>query len=288
MKKYLILLIPMLVLFFGCENKKQSERILALQIDSVRSTRLVQEKEDAINSLLKTLNEIEENLALIRSKESIISDQTGENREIKPDVQNRIMLNISDINDLMDKNKQLIKNLNAQVRSSNLKISELDKTIERINGTLAAKEIEISELKQNIKSLNIKIDDLNIKVGDLEKESTEKDMIIAERISEINKVWYIVGSRKDLRDGGIISRTGGFIGIGRVTMPSEDLMNKQFIEADQRELTEIPLNAGHVEIVTNHPAGSYQLIGQKPVEKLVITNPQEFWKTSKYLVISIK
>lgn len=288
MKKNLILLLAVLPLFFGCENKKQTQHILALQADSVRLTRMAEEKEATINSLLQTLNEIEENLASIKAKESLIADQTGDNKEIKADVKERIMQSITEINDLMDKNKQLVGRLNAKIRNSDLKISELNKTIERMNETVAAKEKEIADLKQNISKLNIQIDNLNTKVAGLEKEGQEKDKVIADKIIEMNKAWYIVGNRTDLRDKGVINRSGGFIGIGRVTTPAEGLIRKQFTEIDLRELKEIPLNVSRVEIVTNHPAGSYQIIGEKPVEKLVITNPQEFWKASRYLVISTR
>ena len=288
MKKYLILLLAVMPLFFGCENKKQTQRILTLQSDSVRLTRLGEEKEATINSLLQTLNEIEENLVSIKAKESLIADQTGGNKEIKADVKERIMQSISEINELMDKNKQLVGRLNAQVRTSNLKITELNKTIERMNETVAAKEKEVANLRENIAKLNIQIDNLNTKVAGLEMEGQAKEKVIADKIIEMNKAWFIVGNRTDLRDKGVINRSGGFIGIGRVTKPTEALITKQFIEVDLRELKEIPLGANRVEIVTTHPAGSYQIIGEKPVEKLVITNPQEFWKASRYLVISTR
>lgn len=288
MKKYFILALAVLPLFFGCENKKQTQRILDLQADSVRLTRMIGDKDAEINMLFQTLNEIEENLANIKAKESLIADQTGAAKEVKADVKDRIMQSISEINDLMDKNKQLVNRLNAQIRNSNLKNAELNKAIERMNETIAAKEKEIAELKANLSKLKIEIENLNTKVAGLEKDGRDKDQAIDNKIKEMNRAWYIVGDRKDLRDKGVINREGGFIGIGRVTRPSESLIRKEFTEVDLRELKEIPLNANRIEIVTVHPAGSYQIIGEKPVEKLVITNPQEFWKASKYLVISTR
>ena len=288
MKKYFILLLAALPLFFGCENKKQTAHILSLQADSVRLVRLVEDKDATINSLFQTLNEIEENLAAIRAKESLIADQTGETQEMKADLKERINQSIAEINELMDKNKQLINRLNAQVRSSNLKIAELNKTIERMNETIANKEKEIAELKANLAQLNIQIETLNTKVADLEKENKEKEEMIDQKVLEMNKAWYIVGDRRELRDKGVINREGGFIFIGKVTTPAENLIRKQFTEIDLREVTEIEINSRRFEIVTVHPEGSYRIVGDKPVEKLVITNAQEFWKASKYLVISTR
>lgn len=288
MKKYFILLLAALPLFFGCENKKQTEHILSLQADSVRLVRLVEDKDATINSLFQTLNEIEENLATIRSKESLIAEQTAETQEMKAEVKERINQNISEINELMERNKQLINRLNAQVRSSNLKIAELNKTIERMTETIANKEKEIAELKENVAKLNVQVETLNTKVADLEQEKKEKEEVIDQKIIEMNKAWYVVGERRDLRDRGIINREGGFIFIGKVTTPAENLIRKNFNEIDLREVTEIPLDARRIEIVTVHPEGSYNIVGDRPIEKLVITNSEEFWKASKYLVISTR
>lgn len=287
-KKYFILLLAALPLFFSCENKKQTEHILSLQADSLRLTRLVSDKDATINSLFQTLNEIEENLSTIRAKESLIADQTADPQEMKAEVKDRINQSISEINELMDKNKQLINRLNAQVRSSNLKVAELNKAIERMQETLANKEKEIAELQVNISNLNIQVETLNTRVADLEQESKEKAAMIDQKTIDMNKAWYVVGDRRELRDKGIIDRQGGFIGIGRTTIPAENLIKKEFIEIDMRDVTEIAINSNRVEIVTVHPVGSYELVGEKPVEKIVIKNPYEFWKASKYLVISTR
>jgi SMC interacting uncharacterized protein involved in chromosome segregation len=288
MKKYFILLLAALPLFFSCENKKQTERIQSLQADSLRLTRLASDKDATINSLFQTLNEIEENLSTIRAKESLIADQTADPQEMKAEVKDRINQSISEINELMDKNKQLINRLNAQVRSSNLKVAELNKAIERMQETLANKEKEIAELQANISNLNIQVETLNTKVADLEQESREKAAVIDQKTIDMNKAWYVVGDRRDLRDRGIINREGGFIFIGKVTTPAENLIRKDFTEIDLREVTEISINANRADIITVHPEGSYELVGERPVEKLVITNAQEFWKASKYLVISTR
>jgi predicted nucleic acid-binding Zn-ribbon protein len=288
MKNYFILLLAALPLFFGCENKKQTERIMNLQSDSLRLARMVDDKDATINTLFQTLNEIEENLASIRSKESLIADQTTDTQEMKAEVKERIHQNISEINELMDKNKQLINRLNAQVRSSNLKIAELNKAIERMQETIKSKENEIADLKTNIANLNVQVETLNTQVADLEEENKEKDKMIDEKIGEINKAWYVVGDRRDLRDRGIINREGGFIFIGKVTTPAVDLVKKDFAEIDLREVNEIEINANRAEVITVHPVGSYELVGERPIEKLVITNAGEFWKASRYLVISTR
>jgi len=287
-KRYAILLLAALPFFIGCENKKQTAHIQSLQADSLRLTRLVDDKDSTINMLFQTLNEIEENLAAIRAKESLIADQTAGQQEMQADVKDRINQSIAEISTLMEKNKELINRLNAQVRSSNLRITELNKTIERLNETVANKEREIAELKSNVAKLNTQVETLNTKVAGLEKENQSQAKTIDEQTLQMNKAWYVLGPRRELRDKGIVNREGGFIGIGRTTTPAENLIRKEFNEIDLRKVTEIVINAHRAEIITTHPDGSYELIGDETVEKIVIRNPQEFWKASRYLVISTR
>ena len=52
-------------------------------------------------------------------------------------------------------------------------------------------------------------------MAELTKSNTEKEQIIAQQIAEANKVYYIIGSYDELKEAGIVTKTGGFIGIGK-------------------------------------------------------------------------
>ncbi len=288
MKKFIFPLIILTSLLFGCGQKKKEAQILSLQADSLRLEHALAERDSMINMLFSSFNEIEDNLAAIRAKESLVTKHTTGSREIRAEVRERINDNIKDINDLLERNKNLIERLKIQLRTSNLKIEELNKSIERLNQHVEEKEQEIAELKQQLLSLNFKVESLNQKVSNLERESKEKSDIINEKVTDLNTAWYVVGTRRELLDLGIISREGGFIGIGRTTTFNKEFVREHFIQVDIRSLNEVELNVRKVEIVTTHAAGSFELVGESTIEKLVIKNPQEFWKASRYLVISTR
>jgi len=44
-----------------------------------------------------------------------------------------------------------------------------------------------------------------------------------------------------------------------------------------------------VKLVTEHPAGSYELVRQDEdqIASIAILNPDEFWKISKYAVVEL-
>ena len=61
-----------------------------------------------------------------------------------------------------------------------------------------------------------------------------------------------------------------------------------FTEIDVREQKSFLIYAEKAELITNHPTNSYKLMGMESrVDSLLITDPEEFWKASKYLVIVI-
>lgn len=93
--------------------------------------------------------------------------------------------------------------------------------------------------------------------------------------------------RKALRDSGIVSKQGF---IGRTLTVGDTGDHDLFIRADARTLTEILVEQKKATVVTPHPADSYELItnADKVVYKLVITDPERFWSSSKVLVVSYR
>ena len=70
---------------------------------------------------------------------------------------------------------------------------------------------------------------------------------------------------------------------------STNFNNDYFTKIDIRSTREIKLFSKKADIKTPHPAGSYSL-DRDDQDQLVlhITNPQQFWNASKYLVIVVK
>ncbi len=99
--------------------------------------------------------------------------------------------------------------------------------------------------------------------------------------------WSTEVAEKALRDSGIVSKQGF---IGRTLTVGDTGDHDLFIRADARTLTEILVEQKKATVVTPHPADSYELItnADKVVYKLVITDPERFWSSSKVLVVSYR
>ncbi|KAA6326703.1 hypothetical protein EZS27_024231, partial [termite gut metagenome] len=72
-------------------------------------------------------------------------------------------------------------------------------------------------------------------------------------------------------------------------LKSADFNKDYFTEIDIRTQKEIKLYSKGAELLTTHPKNSYQF--EKDSDKqlvLKITNVEEFWSISRYLVIQVK
>lgn len=266
----------------SCGNDKEKEvNPLADSLGNINSelNGKLSEKEAALQEFISSFNEIQENLNAIKDKEKIVTNASSSG-DVKSK-ESQIKEDIQAIYDLMAKNKNRIGSLSKKLKDSNLKLEGLEKMIENLQNSINQKDGEISDLKSKIEGLNIELANLNTNYQAVETESAEKTEVI-------NTAYYAIGTSKELKEKNVISKEGGFIGIGKTTKVKEDFNKDYFTKVNTEQTTSISIGAKKAKLLSNHPSSSYKLVGEKPVEKIEITNPKEFWSNSKYLVIVIE
>jgi predicted nucleic acid-binding Zn-ribbon protein len=160
-------------------------------------------------------------------------------------------------------------------------IDGLQATLESQKNTIATMEADLTGAKQQVASL------------------TEEKTVLTDTVSSLttreNTVYYVIGTRKELKDKGIITEEGGtrfliFTRTGEVLKPAPNLDPAAFTAVDRRTVTEIKLP---------DPAKEYQLVTMQNIAysnipldakgrmkgSLQITSPERFWGTSKFLIL---
>jgi hypothetical protein len=291
MKPYLILLL--IPFMFSCGETKEEAR-LKKQVDSLMS--ITSEDQVAINEYLKAFNEIQENLNEIKEKEKIITTKTVGDVELEEADVESINNDILAIYEMMQENKKKLAYLRNKLNKSNSKNVELQRTIKLLNGNIAQKDLELTDLRTQLEKKNIDISELNIRIEEMDRElanlvfeGLEKDSVITSQDEKLHTAYYIIDSKKNLKEKGILESDGGFIGIGG--NKKVKMVESEFFQIDIRELTEFPLNGTKkMQLITDHPDESYefQTDDEGKYTKLIVTDTEGFWKMSKYLVISTK
>ncbi len=276
---FIIAVLTSSALFFtscgpATEERDPVKDSLATEIGNRDNT--IAEKEEAIQEFVTAFNEISTNLDEIKAKEKIVTGETS-GTDVKSK-EEQIKEDISAIYELLGKNKARVASLNKKLKQSNVKIEGLEQLIANLQRQIDEKDAEIVTLKNKIESLNIELGNIEANYIAIEEESEVKT-------EKLNTAYYCIGTGKELKEKGVTTKEGGVLGMGKTTTLKTDFNKDYFTKVDISQLTEIPVGAKKAKVLTTHPSSSYKIVGEKPVEKLVITNAEEFWSASKYLVI---
>jgi len=286
MKKFLILALAT-GLIAGC-GQKAREEAERLQQEKLELQQQLNTQEESINEFLSSINQIEENLALIREKERAISQGTRNNLEGQENQMERINEDIRLIGELMQQNRQLIGRLNRDLRGSNLRIEEFEKRVTQLNERILQKETEIVALQEELGRMNLRVEYLTSTIDTLQVVARDREQVINAQIHEMNTAFFTMGSRRELTDWGIITREGGFLGIGRTTRLRPEFDIAHFTRIDLTQTSEINIASAESRLITPHPAGSWEFITENGMTVLAILDHSNFWSTSRYLVIELE
>ena len=291
MKKIVIIFAGLLAL--AVTSCKEDRRAPQVNDQTLRTSdslqRIIAQKDNEINDMMETLNQIQDGFREINEAENRVTlAESGENADKKQ----QIMENIKFISSAMKRNKELIAKLQQQLRESTFKgdqikntlestianftrqLSEKDKELQNLRAQLEAKDIHIAELDKTITNLNTD-------VSNLQTESSQKTETINAQDKQLNTAWYVFGTKKELKEQHILDS-------GNRVLQSN--FNKSyFTKIDIRTDKEIKLYSKSAKLLTQHSSSSYTLQPDANRQYVLrIINPQLFWSTSKYLVVLVK
>ncbi len=283
MKNLIILsLVAFAMMFAGCNRGK----IAQLEQENA-DLRVEKHLADSLqDNFYDYLNEIESNLAEIKSKEKMISKTTGEKPQ---NVQQKILQDLADISTLMDKNRSRLaelESLRRKMKEANVNTEKMQQMIASLEARVAEQEAQIKDLQEQLRVANERIEALKTENEQITEDNAKKQATIDEQTIALNTGYYALGTSQTLKESGVITQKGGFIGIGKTKTINQDINLKNFTKVDIREFKKLETNTDKIELITPHAAGSYKLDNTNPKNIVIeITNPEEFWKSSKYLVI---
>lgn len=296
MKKLFFIAACVLSLAACNQDKKPAISPEQIQNDSLRA--IITARDNEINDMMGTLNEIQQGFAEINEAENRVTvAKDGEGRD-KTAV---IKENIQFIAQRMQENRDLIKKLQEQLRTTGFKGEQMQKAIESLNAQLVEKDKELRALRAELEKKNIHIKELDQTISglnsdvaalqtdkqnlqtekqNLQNESNRKTETINTQDKQLNTAWFAFGTKKELKRQNVLVK-------GKVLQGS---FNKNyFTKIDIRETRELKLYSNNAKILTSHPTSSYSLTKDASGQYVLrISDPSTFWSTSKYLVVQVK
>lgn len=281
MKKTVFALLSGITFLFSSCNQAELDQLKSEKTQLENKVSLLEDqsalKDSTISDFFNSFNEIESNLALIREKEKNIVSQKVSG-EVRKDVKEQIISDITDINDLLQENKQKIGQLSKNLKNANINISKFEEMITLLEEKIDSKDGEITTLRTNLANANSALSALN----DL---YIEQVLETEAKVEELNTAYYAFGTFKELKESNVVGKEGGIVGLGSAKTLKKDFNKSYFKKIDINEKTAIAIYSDKAKLVTSHPSDSYTLALKDGQYEIDIKDPKAFWSASKYLVI---
>lgn len=284
MKKLFILLFVSIGVLFSCTNVKESKEYKDLQAE--RDSLLMHgvSSDTEIAEMMAVIDDVEENFNQIREAEKYLAMQSAERGELSVNTKQRINDNFKMIDEILQKNKAQLAELNKKYSASTGQVGTLKKTIERLNQQMEESAQNISNLQKELSSRDETIAQLSTNLTELSDHLQEQTVTIREQEKSLNTAYYVFGTSRELKDQKILS--GGFLQSTKVL--DGTFNNDYFLKIDIREVTRIPLYDKKGKLWSTHPEGTYEFEKEDDGSlTFVITDTQRFWSLTKYLIIEV-
>ncbi|MBM4184934.1 MAG: hypothetical protein FJ207_12085 [Gemmatimonadetes bacterium] len=271
-------------------TEEQLQQLAELPVVTAEKVRLQGE----IERLTTEISQIESELANLTMTRTPTSQEATP--PSTPATVGQLVAHVSEMEEQLSSAQTRLRSLNATSATQVQRITQLETSIAEERAALEGQRERVSSLEAAIAGLEMEI----TRQGEVNQhlERTVETMT-----DDANTVWYVVGTKAELLDRGLIREEGGsrvlfiFGKRGKTIVPSRTMDPSMFTAADQRTLSWIPLpvaeEGGDDEpkwtVVTSQDLGAVGSTlderGRVLGDALSITDPQRFWANGRYLIV---
>ena len=283
MKKMICLVLSAITLV-SCEFVTKREQELTAKNESLATE--LSEKNKALDQAIQAIADIQEGFRAINEAEGRVNIQSQGGEGISD--AERMREDILFIQQKMEDNRKQIEQLQKKLKASGNETASLRKVLANLQKELEAKVASIAALHVELAEKNIRIAELDKAVatltGDvnnLQQVTDVQQEVIEQQVVQLNTAWYVYGTAKELKEQNILQ--------GGKVLSTTDFNKNYFTEIDVRVDRVFPLYAKHAQLLTTHPAGSYEFV--KDADKQLTLNVldfEAFWSVSRYMVIQVR
>ena len=268
----------------SCEFVTKREKELTAQNEALATE--LSEKNASLDQAIQAIADIQEGFRAINEAEGRVTVQTQGGEGVTDS--ERMKEDILFIQQKMEENRKQIERLEKKLKASGSETASLRKVIANLQKELEEKVTSIAALQNELAEKNIRIAELDKAVatltGDvnnLQQVTDVQQKVIEQQVMQLNTAWYVYGTAKELKEQNILR--------GGKVLSSAEFNKGYFTEIDVRVDRVFPLYAKHAQLLTTHPAGSYEFV--KDADKLLTLNVldfESFWSVSRYMVIQVR
>ena len=268
-----------LLLLTACGGKTDTSA-LEQTIDSLRQAN--QQQQNSLQEMTTFVTTMSDGMNAIALQENMIFNNGG-NEGTSLDKE-QLKSHLETLANTLTEQRSKIKALSDSLKARGADLSKMQGLIDNLTRQLEEKDKVIAQLRQDVEQKNFSIADLQKKLNVAMAGSAKYEQRAAKaekELATITSAYVLMGTKEALLDGGYIDK--------RKHVQTETMPKGDFTKVNIYQFTELDIPTRSPKLLTDHPRKSYSIEKiDKENRKLVITNPQLFWSSSRYLIIQVK
>ena len=268
-----------LLLLTACGGKTDTSA-LEQTIDSLRQAN--QQQQNSLQEMTTFVTTMSDGMNAIAQQENMIFNNGG-NEGTSLDKE-QLKSHLETLANTLTEQRSKIKALSDSLKARGADLSKMQGLIDNLTRQLEEKDKVIAQLRQDVEQKNFSIADLQKKLNVAMAGSAQYEQRAAKaekELATITSAYVLMGTKEALLDGGYIDK--------RKHVQTETMPKGDFTKVNIYQFTELDVPSRSVNLLTDHPRKSYKIEKvDKENRKLIITNPQLFWSSSRYLIIQVK
>lgn len=268
-----------LLLLTGCGGKTDTSA-LEQTIDSLRQAN--QQQQNSLQEMTTFVTTMSDGMNAIAQQENMIFNNGG-NEGTSLDKE-QLKSHLETLANTLTEQRSKIKALTDSLKARGADLSKMQGLIDNLTRQLEEKDKVIAQLRKDVEQKNFSIADLQKKLNVAMAGSAKYEQRAAKaekELATITSAYVLMGTKEALLDGGYIDK--------RKHVQTETMPKGDFTKVNIYQFTELDIPTRSPKLLTDHPRKSYSIEKiDKENRKLVITNPQLFWSSSRYLIIQVK
>lgn len=237
---------------------------------------------DEIAMIQDSLNAI----ALGDSAAGLVASSLDAEQRLNASQGDAALARISVIKAGIERTKERIQVLDDQLKKSGVKVAGLQRMIAGLRRDVASKEEQVALLTGRVDSLTYRVTGLEADVVQKETTIAAQADHLEQKRKELGTVYVAIGTTRDLKESGVVTASGGVLGLGMTLEPTGVIKEGVYQPVDTDVQTVITIPAPKARVVSDQPVSSYELrpVGERL--ELHILNAAEFRKIKHVVIVT--
>jgi myosin heavy subunit len=299
-RRILPYLTTFLVVTASACGREAEQRAQAAEAKLAQMNEITAAKDSLTREMMATttfMTQLNDELAKVKTTNGNKTAVVGETVVPLEEYRAGMITKIKDLRNRLDENEKRLASTSERLRKLSAGNKELSNQIAAYDTMVAGYKRIMDDQRTQISVLTNNIDALQKKNQLLSDENTHLTGRVTEMTTFANTVYYVLGTKKELMEKGVVNEIGGsrVLGIGWRTgetlVPGANLNETLFTRSTKQDVTEIALP---------DPTKKYRLVSPQNVNSLAtkpgkdgkftgssikIADPESFWAPSKYLIL---